>query len=139
MSQTSENTMPEVKVIIAGGREFTDYAVLKNVCDHMLSNVKDNSKLTIVSGGARGVDKMGERYAVEHGINLVVMNADWETHGKSAGYKRNQEMADVSTHLIAFWDGKSRGTKHMIDIAKRDGLKSHLVDFSGRRLSNNIK
>ena len=62
----------------------------------------------------------------------IVMNADWEKHGKSAGYKRNQEMANVSTHLIAFWDGKSRGTKHMIDIAKRDALKSHVVDFSGK-------
>ena len=62
----------------------------------------------------------------------IVMNADREKHGKSAGYKRNQEMANVSTHLIAFWDGKSRGTKHMIDIAKRDALKSHVVDFSGK-------
>lgn len=62
----------------------------------------------------------------------IVMNAGCEKHGKSAGYKRNQEMANVSTHLIAFWDGKSRGTKHMIDIAKRDGLKSHVVDFNGK-------
>lgn len=62
----------------------------------------------------------------------IVMNANWEKHGKSAGYKRNQEMANVSTHLIAFWDGKSRGTKHMIDIAKRDGLKSHFVGFNGK-------
>lgn len=130
MTQTSNR--PEVKIIIAGGREFTNYALLKNVCDHMLSVVRTTSDVTIVSGGARGVDKMGERYATEHGINLIVMNADWETHGKSAGYKRNQEMADVSTHLVAFWDGKSRGTKHMIDIAKRDGLKSHVVDFNGK-------
>lgn len=130
MTQTSNR--PEVKIIIAGGREFTNYALLKNVCDHMLSVVRTTSDVTIVSGGARGVDKMGERYATEHGINLIVMNADWETHGKSAGYKRNQEMANVSTHLVAFWDGKSRGTKHMIDIAKRDGLKSHVVDFNGK-------
>lgn len=132
MTQTIENKRPEVKIIIAGGREFTDYAVLKNVCDHMLSIIRTTSDVTIVSGGARGVDKMGERYAKEHDINLIVMNADWDTHGKSAGYKRNQEMANVSTHLIAFWDGKSRGTKHMIDIAKRDNLISHVVDFNGK-------
>ena len=122
MTQVSENTKPELKVIIAGGREFADYDLLKRVCNHMLSVVKETSQVTIVSGGARGVDKMGERYAKEFGINLIIMNADWEKHGKSAGYKRNQEMANVSTHLIAFWDGKSRGTKHMIDIAKRDGM-----------------
>ena len=98
----------------------------------MLSIIRTTSDVTIVSGGARGVDKMGERYAKEHDINLIVMNADWDTHGKSAGYKRNQEMANVSTHLIAFWDGKSRGTKHMIDIAKRDNLISHVVDFNGK-------
>lgn len=132
MTQVSENTKPELKVIIAGGREFADYDLLKRVCNHMLSVVKETSQVTIVSGGARGVDKMGERYAKEFGINLIIMNADWEKHGKSAGYKRNQEMANVSTHLIAFWDGKSRGTKHMIDIAKRDGLKSHVVDFTGK-------
>lgn len=132
MTQSHNDKRPEVKIIIAGGREFTNYGLLERVCNHMLSVIKETSKVTIVSGGARGVDKMGERYAQEHDIDLIVMNADWEKHGKSAGYKRNQEMANISTHLIAFWDGKSRGTKHMIDIAKRDGLKSHVVDFNGR-------
>ena len=134
MSDTSESKTADVKVIIAGGREFTDYAVLKRVCDHMLSKVKETSNLTIISGGARGVDQMGERYAKENNINLTIKKADWETHGKSAGYKRNQEMANIATHLIAFWDGQSRGTKHMIDIAKRDNLKSYVAGYDGRAL-----
>lgn len=132
MSNTQESGITEIKVIIAGGREFTDYAVLKRVCDHMLSKVKLTSNLTIISGGARGVDQMGERYAKENNINLMVKKADWDTHGKSAGYIRNQEMADNATHLIAFWDGKSRGTKHMIDIAKKDNLKSHVAGYDGQ-------
>ncbi len=126
-----------MKIIIAGGREFTQYEILKKVCDHMLSKVQDLSTITIVSGGARGVDKMGERYAQERGIPCVIFKADWDNLGKSAGYKRNQEMADYASHLIAFWDGKSRGTKHMIDIAKRDKLISHVADFSGTTMRLN--
>lgn len=122
-------------IIIAGGREFTNYAILEKVCDHMLSRLVKNTDITIVSGGARGADKLGYRYAKERGFNLLVKIPDWDKFGKSAGYKRNQEMADNATHLIAFWNGESRGTKHMIDIAKRDGLKSHVVDFNGQSLS----
>lgn len=121
-------------IIIAGGREFTNYAILEKVCDHMLSDLIKTTDITIVSGGARGADKLGYRYAIDRGFATLVKTPDWDTFGKSAGYKRNQEMADNATHLIAFWDGKSRGTKHMIDIAKRDGLKTHVVDFNGRSL-----
>ena len=124
----------QVKVIIAGGREFTDYSLLRRICDQMLSGLIANSEVTIVSGGARGVDRLGERYARERDIDLIVMNADWDTYGKSAGYRRNQDMSHVATHLIAFWDGNSRGTKHMIDIAKKDGLLRCVFDFNGKQV-----
>lgn len=126
-----------MKVIIAGGREFADYELLKKVCNHMLSKT-DQSSITVVSGGARGVDKMGESYAKEHGIECIVMNAEWDKYGKSAGYLRNQAMANISTHLIAFWDGKSRGTKHMIDIAKKDGLTICAIDFNGASIGQTV-
>ena len=108
------------KVIIAGSRSFTDYALLKAYADFKLSAVQD--AIEVVSGGARGADALGERYAKEKGYWLTVFPADWQKYGKSAGYKRNSEMADYADALIAFWDGSSRGTKHMIDLAESKGL-----------------
>ena len=103
-------------IIIAGSRDFTNYEMLKSFLDKMREEVQFNF---IVSGGARGADRLGERYAKENGIELIVMNAEWDKYGKSAGYRRNEDMARIATHLVAFWDGQSRGTMHMIDIAKR--------------------
>lgn len=111
------------KVIIAGGRSFYDYNILKKHCDFILSEKLVDSKVIIISGGANGADKLGERYAKDRGLELRIFLADWETHGKSAGYKRNVLMAENADALIAFWDNYSRGTKHMIDIANERKLK----------------
>lgn len=110
----------KMKVIIAGGREFNDYATLCRVCDHMLQNQKE---IEIVSGTARGADLLGEQYARERGYPIQQFPADWDKYGKAAGYKRNAEMAAYADALICFWDGKSRGSKHMIDLAREKGLK----------------
>ena len=109
------------KVIIAGTRSFQDYALLQSYADYMLSRTTD--AIEIVSGGARGADALGERYAKERGYRLKIFPADWERYGKAAGYRRNAEMADYADALIAFWDGKSRGTMHMINLAKQRKLK----------------
>ena len=77
----------------------------------------------IVSGTARGADRLGEQYANANSLPLKKMPAEWDKYGKSAGYKRNEQMAEYSDCLIAFWDGQSRGTKHMIDIARRLDLE----------------
>lgn len=111
-------------VIIAGSRDFNDYTLLRSKCDHLL---KDRTDVVVISGAARGADQMGERYAGERGLGLVRMPADWDQHGKRAGYLRNAAMADRGDALIAFWDGKSRGTEHMIRIAKERGLAVRLV------------
>ena len=108
------------RLIIAGGREFSDYPLLRSTLDHLLQN---HEHITIVSGAARGADKLGEAYACERNHEIAMYPADWNTHGKSAGYKRNELMADNADWLMAFWDGQSRGTKHMIDIATRKGLQ----------------
>lgn len=105
-----------MKTIIAGSRGFTDYELLKAACEQ-------HTITTVISGTARGADQLGERYAIEKGIHLTRMPANWNLYGKSAGYRRNMEMADIADQLIAFWDGKSPGTKHMIDIATTKGLK----------------
>ncbi len=105
------------RVIIAGGREFDDYPTLAGVCLKAPFVIDE-----VVSGCARGADKLGERFANVGNLPLARFPADWTRYGKSAGYKRNEQMAEYATHLIAFWDGQSKGTKHMIDIATREGL-----------------
>ena len=108
-------------VIIAGGRDFSDYALLAKTMDHLLSNIRDD--ITVICGKARGADTLGEQYAKERGFSVQYFPADWKRYGKSAGYRRNAEMAENADALVAFWTGKSRGTKHMIETAKTRGLK----------------
>jgi hypothetical protein len=117
------------RLIVAGGRDFVDYELLKSKLDYALRN-RLNEGITIVSGVARGADKLGERYAKERGYAIDSHPADWDKFGKSAGYIRNKEMAQNADGLMAFWDGKSRGTHHMINIAKEHGLKVIVVNYS---------
>lgn len=114
------------KVIIAGGRDFNNRDLLFSKCDNILQNIEVEE---IVSGGARGADTLAERYAFGCGLNFRRFPADWDKNGRAAGIIRNSEMAEYATHLIAFWDGKSRGTKHMIDTAETKGLKVRVVRY----------
>lgn len=113
-----------MKVIIAGSRSFDDYNLLKLECDKILSIERDYE---IVSGTARGADQMGEKYAIEKRYKISRFPADWDQYGLAAGYRRNEKMAMYAHALIAFWDYKSKGTKHMIDLANKHGLKVRIV------------
>ena len=115
-----------MKIIIAGSRNFNDYNLLKSSCDNLLTQF---TNIEIVSGTARGADKLGERYAREKGYDIKEFPANWDKFGKSAGYIRNDEMAQYADMLIAFWDGTSRGTKHMIDLANKRGIKVEIVNY----------
>ena len=114
-----------MKIIIAGSRNFNDYNLLKTSCDNLLTQF---TNIEIVSGTARGADKLGEKYAREKGYDIKQFPANWNL-GKSAGYIRNDEMAKYSDMLIAFWDGTSKGTKHMIDLANKRSLKVVVIDI----------
>lgn len=114
-----------MKVIIAGSRNFNDYEKLKEVCDFMLSRQTD---IEIVSGVARGADLLGERYAKEKGYQIKQFPADWSM-GKQAGYVRNEQMAQYADAVIVFWDGKSKGSEHMINLAKKHNLKVKIHNF----------
>lgn len=116
------------RVVVAGSRDFNDYELLKQTLDEFLKD-KDKNKITIVSGAARGADRLGEKYAKEKGYNVIRFPAQWDQYGKSAGYRRNAEMAKYSHACVAFWDGESRGTKHMIDLAKKEELELLVVKF----------
>lgn len=115
------------RVIIAGGRDFSDYQRLKDYMDWALQNIKQ--EIIVVSGGARGADSLGEQYAKERGYSVDLHPADWEKYGKGAGFIRNREMAESADALVAFWDGKSRGTEHMINFAKTHGLNVRIVRY----------
>jgi hypothetical protein len=120
-----------MKVIVAGSRGFDDYTLLSdelNKLQHLLKSM-DKSITEIVSGTARGADKLGERWADENNVCIKKFPADWNTYGKSAGYIRNQQMAEYADVLYAFWDGKSKGTKHMIDLAHKHNLKVRVISY----------
>ena len=121
-----ENTSEILKVIIAGGRDFDDYKRLKTVCDFTLFKY-DN--IEIVSGGAKGADALGERYAKEKGYEVKHFRADWDKHNKAAGPIRNKEMAEYADACIVFWDGLSKGTQNMIKNASGQGLKLRVISY----------
>lgn len=118
--------MEYCKVIIAGSRTYNDYKFASNKIRFYLSQIPSNN-ITIVSGGAKGADAIGERYAKENKIPLKIFPANWEKFKRSAGFIRNTEMANYATHLIAFWDGKSKGTEMMIDIARLKKINTRIV------------
>jgi len=110
------------RVIVAGGHDFTDYEMLSAHLDKLLTFISMKKSIQVVCGGACGADSLGERYAKEHGYEVMYFPADWDRHGKTAGFKRNTQMAENADALVAFWDGNSRGTKHMIETAAAKGL-----------------
>lgn len=115
-------TTPVFRLIVAGSRDFNNYELLKQKCDSLLSQKRLTHSIVIVSGTARGADRLGERYATERGYRVERFPADWDRDGVAAGPIRNTQMAAHADALVAFWDGKSRGTKDMIEKAKERNL-----------------
>lgn len=114
-----------MKVIVAGSRGVTDYALVERAIHESGFDVTE-----VVSGTARGVDRLGERWAAEHGIPVAPFPAQWKVGSKQnfgAGLLRNAMMADYADALVAIWDGESRGTKHMIASATANGLRIHVL------------
>ena len=124
---------PLFKLIVAGSRTFrpSDSETIEYLAklDKQLSEKTTTHRIVIVSGTAAGADRFGEYYAQLRGYTVERYPADWATHGKSAGYKRNVRMAKVADALTTFWDGESRGTKHMIDIARSHNLPTRTINF----------
>lgn len=120
-----------MRLIVAGSRDFNDYSLLKSILDILLKDV--SHVIEIVSGTAKGADTLGERYANEHGHQIRRFPADWDTHGKRAGYLRNIQMADYATNCILFWDGQSKGTKMMADICDKKRVPYKTIKFDHTR------
>lgn len=110
-----------MRTIVAGSRSVTDQSVVDAAilaCDW--------TPTVIISGTARGVDTLGENWARANSVPVERFPANWNLHGKRAGYLRNQQMADNAEALVAVWDGQTRGTLHMITIARVAGLKVYI-------------
>lgn len=112
-----ETGQKHIKLIVAGGRKFDDKAWLFEQLNKRKEDISE-----IVCGGAKGADILGARWAERNSIPIKYFIPDWKQFGKSAGYLRNSEMADYADALLAFWDGESKGTGHMIDIATKRGM-----------------
>lgn len=111
----------EMKVIIAGGRDFHDYNTVLDAIIESNFNIQE-----VVSGMATGVDTLATRYAAAADVPLAEFPADWATHGRAAGPIRNRQMAEYADALIAVWNGKSPGTKNMIEQATKMGLQVYV-------------
>lgn len=112
-----------MKCIIAGSRDgFTYNDVVKALEESGFS--KEITE--VVSGGARGVDRYGEEWANCNGVAIKRFIPDWNGLGKKAGHIRNRRMGDYADSLVALWDGKSSGTKGMIEYAQQKGLKIYV-------------
>ncbi len=103
------------KVAIVGSRDWADPDMVR---DYVYSLNDDD---TVISGGARGVDQFAEIYALERGLATLIFPADWGHHGNTAGLLRNRDIVRECDRLVAFWDNRSRGTKHGIDLARELG------------------
>lgn len=120
---------PEIKLIIAGGRDFSHEYIMAHELGNLLGNELREYRVSIVSGMAKGADMYGHHLAKHIGLNTYEFPADWHTHGKRAGPLRNIQMGDFADGLLAFWDGRSRGTKHMIDYMTRLGKSVRVINY----------
>ncbi len=115
-----------MRLAIIGSRTFDNYELLCQEIDKLKVFYQID---IIISGGARGADSLGMRYAQEHKIPFIAFTADWEKYGKIAGMIRNQDIIDTSDYIIAFWDGVSRGTRDSIRRANKCKKKYKVIYF----------
>ncbi|MDO1451079.1 DUF2493 domain-containing protein [Rhodocytophaga aerolata] len=116
-----------MKTAVIGSRSFTNYTIVEDTLDGY-------DLPLIISGGAIGADSLAERYAEEKGIPTLIFKPDYEKYGKSAPILRNKEIIDAAERVIAFWDGKSRGTAYTIKYALQKGLTVHCIPYYKHRL-----
>ena len=122
--------MSKFKIIVAAGRSFNNYDLLEQKLDYYLSSkINEGYDIVIISGTAKGADSLGEKYAINKGYEIERFPANWDKYGKSAGYRRNVDMANAADACIVFWDGTSPGSKHMIDIANTKRLALRIVNY----------
>ena len=119
-------TNKDIKLAIVGSRTFNDYNLLER---HINDIAKSFNIIKIISGGANGADKLGEKYANKHEIPTSILNPDWEKYGRGACFIRNKNIVNSSDKVVAFWDGKSKGTQNSINLAEKQNKLIQIVEF----------
>lgn len=114
------------RICVCGGRDFDDYPLLSKTLKSLTKKLK---KFTIVVGGAEGADKLAQDWAFHNMKPYLIYHADFKKNGVKAGPIRNRQMAKNSDAVVAFWDGKSRGTRDMIELAKKKNLKLRIIRY----------
>ena len=142
--------MRKYRLIIAGGRKYarrwqpdlkrwtyddvelqTAFRKLNRLAGKIALGRPLKDAIIVVEGGAEGADRVGRMWAESHGIEVETFEADWEGLGKRAGYVRNADMAEVGDYLAAFWNGSSKGTKMMIELSRKKGIKTAVIRYTG--------
>lgn len=118
-----------MKLIIAGGRDFNDKALMLNRLEALQDSGRINSSVELICGMAKGADNLGRLIFEEAGLPIRAFYPDWEGLGKRAGFVRNAEMGDAADLALIFWDGQSKGTKHMLDYMEKLGKPVFLVRY----------
>lgn len=112
-----------MRVAVIGSRGFDNY--------ELVSKTLSNIDITLlISGGAKGADSLGERYANENNIETLIFKPDWEKYGKAAGMIRNTDIVDNAEFIVAFWDEISKGTKDSITKSEKLGKKILVVNIN---------
>lgn len=114
-----------MRVLIIGSRDFPRLDMVRRYIFD-LDQSEDGPHITVISGGAKGVDSIAEEEARAYGFNVEIYPADWKTYGRGAGLKRNIEMIERADMVVAFWDGKSPGTRHSIREALKRGKRMRI-------------
>jgi len=117
-----------MKIAIVGGRDFSDYNLLSKVLDEFKEN-QSNQITTMISGGAKGADTLGKQWAEENNIQTLIFKAEWQIYGRGAGPIRNKKIIENADFVLAFWDGKSRGTANSINICRETNTKHKIIKY----------
>ncbi len=112
-----------MKIAIVGSRKFNDYEALSSF---IFENIKLKDIDLVISGGAQGADNLGSLFAYKNNIEKKIFPAEWDKYGPRAGFLRNVDIIESADVVFAFWDGKSKGTQHSINLAKKKDKILHI-------------
>ena len=118
------------KIMISGSRTINDESLISEKLNSALAEYPD---MILISGGARGVDSIGEAWAKSHNVQIQQYKPDWKRYGRGAGIVRNKSMVETADLVIIFWDGISKGTKSVIDFCKKRNKSYLLVEIKNEK------
>ncbi len=119
----------EYRLVVAGCRNYTDYQRTSSEIKKYIEKLDTDYSIIIVSGCSKGADALGEKFAENHKLQLEKYPAEWDKYGRSAGPRRNSQMAKIADGIIVFWDGRSKGTKNMIENAKKENKPCTIINI----------